>query len=98
VPDPMILPTTFNDELIVVALFNVVFPDTFNDDNNVDAPETYKLVKLVLLKISVDIAFKLLIDKIEKVDNEFKLLNVVVDVAFKLLIDKIEKVDNEFKL
>ncbi len=41
----MIIPTTFNDELIVVALFNVVYPETFNDDNNVDSPETYKLVK-----------------------------------------------------
>ena len=45
----------------------------------------------------VDVAFKLLIDKIELVDNEFKLLNIVVDVAFKLLIDNIEFVDNEFK-
>jgi hypothetical protein len=43
-PDVFISPTTFNDELIVVALFNVVFPETFNDDNTVDAPETYKLV------------------------------------------------------
>ncbi len=45
-----------------------------------------------------DVAFKLLIDNIELVDNEFKLLNVVVDVALKLLIDNIELVDNEFKL
>ncbi len=50
------------------------------------------------MKISVDIAFKLLIDKVEKVENEFKLLNIVVDVAFKLLIDKIELFDYEFKL
>ncbi len=26
VPDPIILPTTFNDELVVVALFNIVEP------------------------------------------------------------------------
>jgi hypothetical protein len=32
VPDPIILPTTFNDELIVVALFNVVFPETLKLD------------------------------------------------------------------
>jgi hypothetical protein len=68
----------------MVALFNVVAPDIFNEDNNVDAPETYKLVKLVLLKMSVDVAFKLLINKIEKVDNEFKLLNVDVDVYLVL--------------
>ncbi len=67
--EPKLLPTTFNDELIVVAWFNVVFPETFNDNNNVDDPETYKLVKLVLLKNSVDLAFKLLIDKVEKVDK-----------------------------
>ncbi len=38
----------------------MIFPTTFNDDNNVDAPETYKLLKLVLL----------FINKIELVDNE----------------------------
>ena len=90
----MILPTTFNVEFIVVALFNVVFPETFNDDNNVDELLTYKLVKLVLLNILVDVAFKLLIDNIELVDNEFKLLNVVVEVVFKLLILNIELVYN----
>ena len=45
----------------------------------------------------VDVAFILLIDKIELVDNEFKLPNIVVDVAFILLIDNVELVDNEFK-
>ena len=90
-PDPIILPTTFNDDN------NVVAPDIFNDDNNVDAPETYKLVKLVLLKIEVDVAFKLLIDKIELVDNEFKLLNTVVDVACKFGIFNAEYVDKLFK-
>ncbi len=83
-PDPIILPATFNDDNNVAALFNVVASDTFNDDNDVDAPETYKLVKLVLLKIEVDFACKLLIANVEKVEDEFKLLNIVVDVAFKL--------------
>ncbi len=31
-PDPIILPTTVNDELILVALFNVVFPETLKLD------------------------------------------------------------------
>ncbi len=31
VPDPIILPTTFNDDKHVAALFNVVVPDTFNE-------------------------------------------------------------------
>jgi hypothetical protein len=51
-----------------------------------------------LLNVVVDVAFKLLIDYVELVDNEFKLGNIVVDVAFKLLIDNVELVDNEFKL
>ncbi len=34
-PEPKILPTTFNDELIVVELLIVVNPDTFNDDLHV---------------------------------------------------------------
>ena len=33
---------------LVVIYFNVVIPDIFNDDKNVDASETNKLVKLVL--------------------------------------------------
>ena len=45
----------------------------------------------------VDVAFKLLINNIEPVNNEFILLNIVVNVLFKLLIDNIELVDNEFK-
>ena len=40
------------------------------------------------MNIVVNVVFKLLIDNIELVDNEFKLLNIVVDVAFKLLMDK----------
>ena len=35
----------------------------------------------------VDVAFKLLIDNVELVDNEFKLENIVPDVAFKFDID-----------
>jgi hypothetical protein len=34
-PDVVILPTTFNDDNSVVALFKVVVPDMFNDDINV---------------------------------------------------------------
>ena len=63
-------------------------PIIFNVDDRAEAPETYKLLKFVLL----------FINNIEFVDNEFKLLNIVVDVVFKLLIDNIELVDNEFRL
>jgi hypothetical protein len=90
-PDVVIFPTTFNVLFIVVILFNVVDPATFNDDNNVDELETTKLEKLVLL-------FKLLIDNVELVDKLFKLLKIVVDVLFNLFIDNVELVDNEFKL
>ncbi len=34
-PDVLISFSTFNDELIVVALFNVVFPEKINDDLHV---------------------------------------------------------------
>ncbi len=55
-------------------MFKFFCPDTFNDDNNVDAPETYKLVKLVfLLKIDVDVICIFLIDNIELVDNYLNL-------------------------
>ncbi len=49
-------------------------------------------------KYVADVAFKLFIDNIELVDNEFKLWNIVVDLFLKLLIDNIDLVDNEFKL
>jgi hypothetical protein len=39
----------------------------------------------------------LLIDKIELVDNEFKLLNIVVDIACKFGIFNAEYVDKLFK-
>jgi hypothetical protein len=77
----------------VVALFNVVVPDTFKDDNNVELPETTNLLKFVLFNNVVDVAFKLLIDNIEFVDKLFKLLNIVVDVVFKLFTDNVELVD-----
>jgi hypothetical protein len=56
-----------------------IAPVTFNELLIVEAPETNKLVKFVLL-------FKLVIDNVEPDDNEFKLLNIVVDVAPKLFI------------
>jgi hypothetical protein len=46
----------------------------------------------------VDVAFKLSMFNLLKVDNEFKLLKMVVDVAFKLSMFNLLKVDNEFKL
>ena len=52
---------------LVKLLLKVVIPLTFNDDEHVDAPETNKLVKLVLL-------FKLLIASIDDVE---KLFNIV---------------------
>jgi hypothetical protein len=85
-------------------------PNIFNDDNNVDAPETYKLVKLVLLNIVVDVACKFDIFNDEYVDKLFKfvivelpvkafiIFNNVVDVEFKLFIDNIVDVDKVFKL
>ena len=53
-PEPIILPITFNDDNNVVALFNVVVPDTFNDDNNVVlfnvvVPETFNVLFIVVL-------------------------------------------------
>ncbi len=76
--EPMMLPTTFNDELIVVAWFKVVDPETFKVDTHVDAPDTYKLVKLVLLNNDVDVAFKLSIFNFEYVEILFKLLNTLL--------------------
>ena len=75
----------------------MILPTIFNDDNNVDAPETNKLVKLVLFNNVVDVLFKLLIDKVELVDKLFKLVNIVVEVLFKLLIDNVEFVDKLVK-
>jgi hypothetical protein len=36
VPDPIILPTTFNDDKNVAALFNVVVPEIFKVETNVE--------------------------------------------------------------
>ncbi len=54
------LPLTF-------TLFKVVCPETFNDDINVDASETTKLLKLVL-------SFKSLIDNNVDVENVEKVV------------------------
>jgi hypothetical protein len=59
-------------------LFNVVFPEIVNELLIVDAPETNKLVKLVLFNNDVLVEFKLLIDNVEALDKLFKLLNIVV--------------------
>ena len=75
----------------------IILPTIFKDDKHVEAPETNKLVKLVLFNKLVDVAFKLLIDSIELVDKLFKLLNIVVEVLFKLLIDNVEFCDKLFK-
>jgi len=87
-----------------------MLPVIFNDDNNVDALETNKLEKLVLLNIVVDVACKFDIFNAEYVDKLFKfvivelpvkefiIFNNVVDVALILLIDNVELVDKLFKL
>jgi hypothetical protein len=53
----------------------IMLPVIFNDDNNVDALETTKLEKLVLLNIVVDVACKFDIFNAEYVD---KLLNLLL--------------------
>jgi hypothetical protein len=74
-------PDTFNDDINVV-LFNVEYPDTFKADNNVEFPDT---VKLLILNIVRDV-------------KSFIYPNIVVVVLFKLLIDNIDDVDKLFKL
>ncbi len=49
----------------------IILPTTFSELFMVDALETNKLVKLVLLNNVVDVAFKSLIDDIEFVDKLF---------------------------
>jgi len=68
----VVIPDTFNVELIVVILFNNVFPKTFNDELIVDAPETNKLVKFVLFNNDVLVTCKFDIFKLLYVLNEFK--------------------------
>ena len=46
-PCIVVVPDTFNDELVVVTLFNVVFPDIFNVDINVEG----------LLKLTIEGGF-----------------------------------------
>ena len=73
----MALPETFNIPNTEVLLDNVVAPLTFNDDKHVVLfckvviPVIYKELKLVLLNIVVLVAFKLFIDNVELVLNEF---------------------------
>ena len=68
----MLIHLHFNDDRHVELLFNVVYPLTFNDDNNVEAPEHNKLLKLVLLFIY----------NVEFDNNDFVLDSEVVDIAF----------------
>ncbi len=44
----VVVPNTFRLPLIL-TLFKLVDPDTFNDDNNVDALETNKLEKISVI-------------------------------------------------
>ncbi len=63
----VVVPLTFKFPSIF-PWFKVDWPDTFKDDDNLDEPETYKLLKSVLL-------FKLFIDDNVDVEN---VENVVV--------------------
>ncbi len=54
-PEPIILPTTFNDELIVVALFNVVFPGTFNDHLHVVTVALFNVVFPDIFKVDMNV-------------------------------------------
>jgi hypothetical protein len=62
----MVLPDTLNDEIHVVELFNFVVPDTFRlfTFNVVALDNEFKLLKIV-----VDVAFRLFIDNVELVDS-----------------------------
>ena len=88
----------------------IIFPTTFNDDNNVAAlfnvvaPDIFNDDNNVdapetykLVNVVVDVACKFVIFNIELVDNEFKLLNTVVDVACKFGIFNAEYDDKLFK-
>ena len=92
VPVKFVNPDTFNELLIDVLLFNVVepetfkvdWPDTFNDDDNVDEPDINKLLKSVLL-------FKLLIDdntdvvNVENVVVQHKLMDQYITLETKYI-------------
>ena len=64
----------------------IILPVIFNDEFIVDAPETNKLVKFVLFNNDVDVAFKLLIDKVDDDDILFKFVFVAYTVKFGLFI------------
>ena len=89
------------------------FPDNVLNTDKPDvfiSPTTLNELKLVLLKIVVDVACKFDIFNAEYVDKLFKfvivelpvkefiIFNNVVDVALILLIDNVELVDKLFKL
>ena len=67
----VVVPATFKLPF-TVKLFKLVGPDTLKDDNNVDAPETNKLVKLVLLfKFDIDVLLLFIYNcvDVEKFEN-----------------------------
>jgi hypothetical protein len=82
----------------------ITLPIIFNDDNNVDALETTKLEKIVLV-LFIDVACKFYLFNDKYVDKLFKfvivelpvnaiiIFNNVVEVVFKLFVDNIEFVD-----
>jgi hypothetical protein len=55
VPEPIILPTSFNDDDTVVALFNIVVPETNNDDlmmmPKIAGLQYYSVLNIILLKL-----------------------------------------------
>jgi hypothetical protein len=71
-------PDTFNDDIHVVELFNVVVPDTFKLLMLLMLMDLLNYLMIYVNNV-VDVAFKLVIDNVELVDNEFKLLKMVVD-------------------
>jgi hypothetical protein len=76
----VVVPPTFKLPLIF-TVFKLDVPDTFNDDNNVDALERTKIEILVLSCNDVYVVFKLFIDDINNVDVLFKLfIDFNVDV------------------
>ena len=64
----------------------IILPVIFNDEFIVDAPETNKLVKLVLFNNDVDVLFKLLIDNVDALDKLFILSLFWLNEVFKAVI------------
>ncbi len=91
---------------MVLLLFNVVNPETFNDDNNVELlfnvvnPLTFKDDNNVLEVFNVvdPDTFKLISLNDEKVVEPFIYPNILVGVLFKSLIYNIDVVDKLFSL